>query len=132
RERGLDARAERAEGVEALGARELLVFFLQVARGDVVGAGVAEDRPLLADDDGQLAFVIDALRLRRADDRAVWRQDRAGRLQEDDRLGRRVVAQLLRMIRVVAPDRDDLRRRDGREELERRDQMRRLVDARAE
>ena len=40
---GLDARAEGAEGVEALAARELHVLLLQVARGDVVRAGEAED-----------------------------------------------------------------------------------------
>src|SRR5690606_14514096 len=43
---GLDPRAERAEGVEALGPGELDVLLLQVAGGDVVGAGVAEDHVL--------------------------------------------------------------------------------------
>ena len=65
--------AERAEGVEALAAGELAaaegLVALPVAAGDVVGAGVAEDvvegllaRHVLgglADDDGELALVVD-------------------------------------------------------------------------
>ena len=38
-----DDGADRAKGIEALGARPLAIFFLQVAGGDVVDAGVAED-----------------------------------------------------------------------------------------
>ena len=72
---GLDPRPERAERVEALGAGELAVLALQVARGHVVADGVAEDHvgDLLhrhvaadpADHDGQLALVVHA--------RSVWR-----------------------------------------------------------
>ena len=40
---GFDVRADGAKSVEAFGAGELDVGFLEVARGDVVGAGVAED-----------------------------------------------------------------------------------------
>src|SRR3954470_13037112 len=39
---GLDPGAQRAGAVEALGARPLLLALLDVAGGDVVGAGVAE------------------------------------------------------------------------------------------
>ena len=113
--------------VEALAARELHVLLLQIARGDVVGAGEAEDdaAPVvaadvargLADDDGQLPFEIDALRLRRADDRAVRSEHGGRRFQKNDRLGRRFVAELLRVLGVVAADGDDLRRRHRREKL---------------
>jgi hypothetical protein len=69
---GLDVRADRAKGVEAFGAGELHVGLLEVARGDIVGTGVAEDvgeRVVViaemgagfADDDGELAFVLNAL-----------------------------------------------------------------------
>ena len=69
---GGDPRAERAEGVEALGPAPLLLGALQVAGRDVVGAGEAEHdvldplrRHLAAqpgDDDGQLALVVDLAR----------------------------------------------------------------------
>ena len=42
-EPGGDARADRREGVEPLGARVLDVLLLQLARGDVVHAREAED-----------------------------------------------------------------------------------------
>src|SRR3954451_4488952 len=75
---GLDPRAERAERVVALRPRPLSVRLLLVARRHVVAAGVTQDhlgRPLRrhvpaepADDDGELAFVVDALRRRRPGD----------------------------------------------------------------
>ena len=37
-----DVRADRAEGVKTFCARELHIFFLQIARGDIVQAGVAQ------------------------------------------------------------------------------------------
>src|SRR5690349_9655133 len=40
---GLDPGAERARGVEALGAAPLVLGLLHIAGGDVIGAGVAED-----------------------------------------------------------------------------------------
>src|SRR5579872_2951211 len=117
----LDVRPQRAKSIEAFGARELHVFFLQVARGDVVPAGEAADDiapsctrdvlRALADDDRQLAFVIDALRLLRTEDRPFMRQQRGRRLQKNDRVGRNVVAELFRMVGVVPSDADDLRRR---------------------
>ena len=68
---GLHPGAERAGGVEALGPGPLLLALLDVARGDVVGAGVAEDDVLdalardlaahAADDDGQLGLVVQLL-----------------------------------------------------------------------
>src|ERR1051326_1419037 len=92
----LDVRAEGTEGVEGLGAGELHVFLLQVAGGDVVRAheSLHEVTPsrrrdvlrFAADDDGQLTFVIDALRYCWTDDRAARREDGRRRLHEDDRL----------------------------------------------
>lgn len=66
-----DGRAHRAEGVEALAAEPLEVLFLQVSGGDVIDDGVSIDvlhriffrdvRASLADDDAELAFVVDFL-----------------------------------------------------------------------
>src|ERR1043165_2079599 len=119
-ELGLDARPDRAKRIEALAARELDVLFLQVARGDVVAAGEAEDdaapriaRDVLrlpAEDEDELPLVVDALRLRRPDDGSGRRQQRARRLEKDDRLRRRLVAELFGVLRIVAPDADDLAR----------------------
>ena len=83
----LQYRAEGAEGVEAFAAGPLAVEFLQVARGDVVEASVAErcraarlrrgpGETAAADDDGELAFVVDALGDAREDDRFFRRDDR--------------------------------------------------------
>ena len=68
-------RADGTKGVEPFGASPLTIFFLQVARGHVVHAGIAKYvRPYvialaqavaaLADHDSQLAFVVHALRER--------------------------------------------------------------------
>src|SRR3954451_17688731 len=67
----LHPRPQRAGGVEALGPRPLLLALLHVPRGDVVGAGVAEDdvrhalaRDLAAhaaDDHGQFGLVVQVL-----------------------------------------------------------------------
>ena len=76
---GDEGRAERTEGVERLAAAPLAAskILLPIAGRDVVAAGVAEDvvegvflggvLAGLADDDGELAFVIDlrAFELRR-------------------------------------------------------------------
>src|SRR5215467_12816634 len=68
---GLDPRPQRAERVESLRPRPLAVPLLQVARGDIVGAGIAEGHAgrlagrhvaaQPADDEGELALVVDAL-----------------------------------------------------------------------
>src|SRR5690606_13493337 len=116
----LDPRTDRAERVEALRARPLAVLLLQIACGDVADAGVAVDRieRLLAlrpadratDHDTELGLVLDALALLRQHDRLARSHDRRGRLQEQERLCRRLVAELLRVSGVVPPDADDLRR----------------------
>ena len=118
-ELGLDPRAERAERVEALGPGPLPVLLLQVARGDVVGAGVAEDDlvgPLRghlpaepADDDGQLALVVDPLgQRRRVGDGLPGTDHRGRRLEEDQRLVGHLAAHLAGVLGVVSADRDHL------------------------
>ena len=125
---GFDVRADRAEGVEAFGARELDVGFLEVACGDVVGAGVAEDvgervvvvtemRAGLADDDGEFAYVLDALRIFREDDGVAGSDDGRGRLEEDHRLFRDFVAEFGGVGSVIAADADDFARSDRRNEF---------------
>ena len=113
---GLDPRAERAEGVEALGARPLAVAALQVAGRDVVGDGVAEDdgQGVLgldvlaepADDDGELALVADLRGLRRHDDRVAGPDDGGVGHEEHHRLGGRLAAHLAGVVGVVPADAD--------------------------
>jgi len=66
-----DDGADGAECIEALGARPLAIFLLQIARRDVVGEGVApnvrapvgigcEPAGAATDDEGQFAFKIHA------------------------------------------------------------------------
>ena len=121
-------RSHRAKRVEALGAPPLSVGLLKIARGDVVHDGVAANvRPYVfvrtdfsrafADHDGQLAFEIHALRLRRNADRLARRDHRRRRLEKNQRLLRDLVAQLRCMFAIIAADADDLARYDGREEL---------------
>ena len=124
---GLDPRAERAEGVHALGAGPLAVAALQVASRDVVGDRVAEDDLLgllgldvlahPADDHRELALEADLGRQRRRDDDRVAGADdgRVGH-EEHHRLGRELVAHLGGVVGVVAPDADDLAPRDHRRE----------------
>ena len=67
-----DEGADGAEGIERFSQKPLRVLPLEVARGDVVQNRVAVNvirgvfgrdvRPLLADDDGELALVIDFAR----------------------------------------------------------------------
>src|ERR1700740_2404293 len=102
---GFEDRSERAERIEAFCASPLAVTLLQVARGDVVEACVARDirgdivvrtQPLAAapDNYGQLSFEVDSLRNRRQNDRLFRGDDGGGRLEENQRLFRRFVAQL--------------------------------------
>ena len=97
---------------------------LHVARGDVVGDGVPEhvlQRAVrgdvlddLADDDGELGLVVRRARVRRQDDRVVRADDGRVRLEEQQRRGRDLVAQLGGVVGVVAADADDLGARDHR------------------
>jgi hypothetical protein len=123
--------AERAERVEALGLAPLAAaeIALPVAGGDIVGAGVAEDvvegvgardvLAALADDDGELALVVDlrAGELARELDGVAGVLNRGGVLDEEDgALGRRQVA-LGGVAFVIEPDAGEVRRDDGGEEL---------------
>ncbi len=70
-----------------------------------------------ADNDGQLPFEINALRLRRNADRRSRSKDRRWRLQKEQRLFRNFVTQLSGVVAIVAPDADDLRGHGRREQL---------------
>src|SRR5258708_33185836 len=95
----LDVRADGTKRVEAFGAGELDVTLLKVARSDVVEArvaeeigqgiiGVAELRTAEADNDGELAFVLDAPGIGREHDRLVRADDgRRGVKKEEWRFG---------------------------------------------
>ena len=67
---GRDPRAPGAERVGALRARPLRLALLQVARGDVVGDGVAGDLAAGAHHERELDLVVEPLDDRRAADRA--------------------------------------------------------------
>ena len=121
-------RADGTEGVEAFGARPLIVLILQVAGGHVVGKREAaheitpgsagpEVARAAADDDGELAFKVDALRDGRQADRAAGREQRRWRLEEDQGFGGHFVPELADVSAIVAADTDDLGRRDGRKEF---------------
>src|SRR6266478_7027798 len=90
---GFDVRADRAKSIETLSACELDIAFLQVARGDVVEAGVthherkrvigvAQLRAAAANNQRELAFVLYALRIFRQDNRFFRTDDGRGRLEE--------------------------------------------------
>jgi hypothetical protein len=61
-----------------------------------------------ADLHGELGLRVDVRRLRRDRDRLARPDERVRELAEDERLGRQVVSELRRVIRIVPPDADDL------------------------
>src|SRR5439155_19071747 len=104
-----DPGADRTERVESFAAGPLSVFALQIAGGYVVHAGVAENIVLRlpgqdvpggprADDDSQLALIVDVFGDRRIHDRVARGDQRGGWLEEDERLGRDFIAQLLSVV----------------------------------
>ena len=110
-------RADRAERVEALGARPLPVGVLQVAGRHVVDADDARHRRARrrlvrgreprADHHADFALVLDAPRGGRQHDRLAVADHGGGRLQEEQRaLGHRV-AELGGVRAVVSADADD-------------------------
>lgn len=115
---GLHPGAQRAGGVEALGAGPLLLALLHIAGGDVVGAGVAEDDVLdalagdlaahAADDHGQLGLVVQVVREGGVLDRVAGADHRGGGLEEGDRRVGDLVAEFGGVLRVVAADGHDL------------------------
>jgi len=115
---------QRAERVEPLGAGPLLLAPLQVAGGDVVQTGDARQRgerlrlrdpaDALADHDGDLRLVLDPCRLGWQHDRVAVPDDCRGRLEEEQRLLGNDIAELRRVLAVVASHAHDLSRpRDG-------------------
>src|SRR5215831_19626074 len=124
---GLDPRPQRAERVESLGPGPLAVPLLQVTRGDIVRAGIAEDdagrlagRHLAAqpaDDDGELALEVDALAHRDRILDGIPRPADGGRgLQEQNGLRGRLPAHLAGVIGVVLAHRDYLAGQDRRQQ----------------
>jgi hypothetical protein len=72
--------------------------------------------PRRADHHGQLGLVLDLLRLRGKADLIVRADDRRGRLEEQQRLGRHLVAQLSGVLGVVSADTHHLARQNRREQ----------------
>jgi hypothetical protein len=114
--------------VSKLLARPLAVEFLEIAGGDVVEAGVAKDvgadvfigveqMAAAADDNGDFAFVVDALGDAGEDDGFFGRDDRRRGLQEDYRILRRRAAHFGGVVDVILADADDFRGDGGREEF---------------
>src|SRR4029077_10885759 len=111
-------RAHRAEGVEALGPGPLAIRPLQIAAGHVVHAGEPTDPPLRLvgprppepppyyDPDFRLEFHL--LGDARQENRSTRLEQRRGGLEEDQGLGRQLVAELARMGQVVTAYADDL------------------------
>src|SRR6056297_2945824 len=108
-----------AEIVAALALRPLAgMLDLEGAFGNIVRDRVAGDmgqrvrfRDVFragADHDGELHLPVGLLRPARHDDRVVRAADGAGRLHEDDRLGRHLHAGLGGMVGIVEADADEL------------------------
>ena len=112
-----DPRADRAEGVGALGARPLGLAALEVAGGHVVGDAVARDRPSPPDHDRQLALVVQPPHDLRADG-SGRRAARPSRATLTNTIGNSgfCPAGLLDVLGVVEPDPVDRRRIGDRRE----------------
>src|SRR5271157_375129 len=121
-----DMRSGGAKRVKALGASELHIALLEIARGNIVHAGVAQDvgkwiviiaemRALLADHDAQLAFVLDAIGVARQDDGLLRADYGRGGFQKDERLFGNFIAKFGGVRSVVTSNADNLGRLDGRE-----------------
>src|SRR5258707_6416763 len=109
----LDVRADGTKRIETFGARELDVAFLKVARSDVVEArvaeeigqgiiGIAELRTAAADNDGELALVLDAPGIGREYDQLVRADDGRRRLKKEEWLFGDYVAKFGGVSGVVA------------------------------
>ena len=70
-----------------------------------------------ADDDGEFAFVLDALGIFRKDDCVAGADDGRGRLEEDHRLFGDFVAEFGGVGGVIAADANDFAGSDGRDEF---------------
>ncbi len=111
-------RPEAAGADEILARRELRGVALPVADAAVIVAGIAGDmrqRRLarnaaagLADDDGHLALIVEALGLQRPDHRLAAADLAVGKAGEDHRMRRRGMAAFGEMRGVVDADAEDL------------------------
>jgi len=121
-------RAEGAKRIEAFATSELHVESLQVAGGDVVQAGVTEDVRLNvvrgtklgaapANDNRELAFIVDSLRDARHHNGFFRSDDGRGRLQKNQRLFGNIASQLLCVIEIIAAHANNLGRHRGRKEF---------------
>ena len=119
---GHEAIAERTERVEALRPGPLALRVLDVPGRHVVRTAVPAhmlERPRLrdpaaadADLDTELRFGVHMRRLWRDDDRFARADQRVLELAEEQRLGRRIVAELGGVLRIVSPYADDLHAAD--------------------
>src|SRR5690242_376008 len=122
-----DVRANRAERVETLCAAELHVALLNITRGDVVEASVAEKigggvvgiaqmGTAAADNERELAFVLHLLRIFRENDRFFRADDGGGRLEKNEWLFGDFVAEFGGVRSVIAANTNNFGRRDGSKE----------------
>src|SRR5256885_406455 len=114
-----EKRPERREGIAALALHPLAaalelegalrVIVVQHVSGDVAQRLVALDvRRPAAQHDGQLDLPVDFGAALRDHHVVIWPADRAGRLEEDDRLFGNFLTGLARVITIVEADADDL------------------------
>ena len=114
-----DRRSDGTERVVALAPQPLVTHAqLLLPRGHIVGAAVAGDviervvvgdvLPAAADHDAQLRLVIEVAHAGRSHDVVVRADDGVVQLGEQDGAGGRLVAELARVLTVVASDADDL------------------------
>src|SRR5215831_5713001 len=124
---GLNPRPQRAERVESLCPRPLAIPLLQVACGDIVGAGIAKDHAgrlagrhlpaQPADDEGELALVVNTLAHRdRVLDGITGPADGGRGLEKQNGLRWRLPAHLTGMVGVVLAHRDYLAGQDRRQQ----------------
>ena len=122
---GLDMWPDGTKRVEAFGPRELHIGLLQVARGNVIHAGIPEDifesvvgvgqmRTAAPDHNSKLRFMFDALRVDGQHNRFARTDDRRRRLEEDHRVFREFVAEFGGVCRLVPADTDNFPRHDWR------------------
>jgi hypothetical protein len=111
-------RADGTERVERLPAHPLAVPELEVARGDVVDAGVSPDGAALAHHDAELGLEVDLGADRRQENRLRCPDQRVRPLRKQQRVRRRLDGLLCRVGAVVEPDADDLLRERPAEQID--------------
>ena len=120
-------RTDRTKSVEAFAAGKLHVALLQIARGDVVEAGVAEEiskrivgvaqmRAAAANNEGEFAFVLYLLGKLRQHHGFFRAHDRRGWLEKNQGLLGNFVAEFGGVRGVIAAHANNLGRLDGSKE----------------